>query len=415
MSTGSDTVQAAIDAIGRGDIVIVTDDHRRENEGDLIMAAEFATPEKIAFFLQHTSGVICVALTAERCTALGIPLMVDDNREGQGTAFTVTVDLAHGITTGISAADRAATLKALADPQSEPDDFVRPGHIFPLRSRSGGVLHRAGHTESAVDLARLAGVQPAGVLCEIVSSDKSDMARGPELEALAAEYGLPMVSVADLVHHRLGEERLVRQIAQARVPTKHGQFTCHAWESVTDGVEHLAFTMGDIADGEPVLARVHSECLTGDVFGSHRCDCGAQLDDALAAIAEEGRGAVIYLRGHEGRGIGLGHKLEAYNLQDQGHDTVDANLELGLPVDAREYGIGAQILLDLGVTQLRLLSNNPAKFRGLDRYGLEIVERVALPTHTTEDNLAYLETKRTRMGHLLPGPNAIPGADGAPE
>lgn len=401
MSTDFDTAESAIDAIARGEIVIVVDDQRRENEGDLIMAAEAATPEKVAFFLRHTSGVICAALAGDRCDALGIPLMVADNQEAQGTAFTITVDLARGTTTGISAADRAATLRALADPESEPDDFVRPGHIFPLRSRPGGVLKRAGHTEAAVDLARLAGLRPAGVLCEVVSEDKSDMARGPELERLAEAHGMPMVSVNDLVRYRLGKERLVRRVAKARVPTPHGEFECHAWESVTDGVEHLAFVRGNVEDGEPVLVRMHSECLTGDVFGSHRCDCGAQLDDSMALVAAAGRGVVVYLRGHEGRGIGLAHKLEAYNLQDLGHDTVDANIELGLPVDTREYGIGAQILLDLGVRKLRLLTNNPAKLRGLDRYGLELVERVPLPPRATHDNLRYLQTKRERLGHLL--------------
>ena len=419
MSSSADRVEAAIAAVKAGDIVIVTDDQRRENEGDLIMAAEAATPEKMAFFLQHTSGVICATLTGKRCDSLGIPLMVEDNQEGQGTAFTVTVDAAKGITTGISAADRATTLRALADFDSEPEDFVRPGHIFPLRSRPGGVLKRAGHTEAAVDLARLAGMRPTGVLCEIVSADKSDMARGPELEALAAEHNLPMISIADLVRHRLSTERLIREITHARVPTPHGEFECHAWEATTDGVEHLAFVKGDVGDGEPVLVRMHSECLTGDVFGSHRCDCGAQLDDSMAMIAAEGRGIVVYLRGHEGRGIGLAHKLQAYNLQDQGRDTVDANLELGLPVDTREYGIGAQILLDLGATKLRLITNNPAKRRGLDRYGLEVVERVSLPPRTTSDNLAYLRAKRERLGHLLPDlevvpepePEAAPGAD----
>jgi 3,4-dihydroxy 2-butanone 4-phosphate synthase/GTP cyclohydrolase II len=411
MSTSADRVVAAVAAVKAGEIVIVTDDQRRENEGDLIMAAEMATPEKLAFFLQHTSGVICAALTGERCDALGMPLMVQDNREAQGTAFTVTVDLAEGITTGISAADRAATLRALADPESEPEDFVRPGHIFPLRSRPGGVLKRAGHTESAVDLARLAGLQPAGFLCEIVTEDKSDMARVPELEKLAETYNLPMVSVADLVRHRLSTERLIREVTHARVPTDHGEFACHAWEAATDGVEHLAFVQGDVGDGEPVLVRVHSECLTGDVFGSHRCDCGAQLDDSLAMIAAEGRGVVVYLRGHEGRGIGLAHKLEAYNLQDRGRDTVDANLELGLPVDTREYGIGAQILLDLGISKLRLMTNNPAKQRGLDRYGLEVVERVPLPPRTTSDNLAYLQAKRERLGHLLPNLEVAAEAD----
>lgn len=395
-------VTEAIDAITRGDIVVVTDDERRENEGDLIMAAGAATPEKVAFFLQHTSGVICAALTGQRLDALGIPLMVDDNREHQGTAFTISVDLSRDVTTGISASDRSRTLRALASPEAEADDFVRPGHIFPLRASDGGVLKRAGHTEAAVDLATMAGREPAGVLCEIVSEDKQDMARGPELQELAAKYGLPIVSIADLVRYRLGRERLVRQIAAARVPTRHGAFTCYAWETLTDGTEHLAFVMGDVTAPEPTLVRVHSECLTGDVFGSLRCDCGGQLDDAMEIIAEEGRGVVVYLRGHEGRGIGLAHKLEAYNLQDDGHDTVDANVELGLPVDTREYGIGSQILLDLGVTQLRLLTNNPAKLRGLNRYGLEVIERVALPPRRTAENLRYLKTKTERLGHLLP-------------
>ena len=395
-------VHAAIAAVGRGEIVIVVDDEDRENEGDLIMAAEAVSPEKLAFFLRHTSGVICASLTGDRLDALELPLMVDDNQEGQGTAFTVTVDLADGITTGISAADRAATIRALADPAALAGDFVRPGHVFPLRSREGGVLKRAGHTEAAVDLARLAGCAPAGVLSEVVTPDHQAMARGPDLRRLARQHDLPIVSVAALVRHRLRSERLVRPMAEARVPTRHGAFTCHAWESLVDGIEHLAFVRGDVRDGEPVLVRVHSECLTGDVFGSHRCDCGAQLDDSMRAIAAEGRGVVVYLRGHEGRGIGLAHKLMAYNLQDGGHDTVDANLALGLPVDTREYGIGAQILAGLGVRRMRLMTNNPAKFRGLSGYGLEITERVALPPRTTKDNVAYLDAKRRRLGHLLP-------------
>ena len=377
-------VHAAIAAVGRGEIVIVVDDEDRENEGDLIMAAEAVSPEKLAFFLRHTSGVICASLTGDRLDALELPLMVDDNQEGQGTAFTVTVDLADGITTGISAADRAATIRALADPAAPAGDFVRPGHVFPLRSREGGVLKRAGHTEAAVDLARLAGCAPAGVLSEVVTPDHQAMARGPELRRLARQHDLPMVSVAALVRHRLRSERLVRPMAEARVPTRHGAFTCHAWESLVDGIEHLAFVRGDVRDGEPVLVRVHSECLTGDVFGSHRCDCGAQLDDSMRAIAAEGRGVVVYLRGHEGRGIGLAHKLMAYNLQDGGHDTVDANLALGLPVDTREYGIGAQILAGLGVRRMRLMTNNPAKFRGLTGYGLEITERVRAPAPDDE-------------------------------
>jgi 3,4-dihydroxy 2-butanone 4-phosphate synthase/GTP cyclohydrolase II len=394
-------VREAIRAIAAGEVVLVVDDEDRENEGDLIMAADAATPEKLGFFLRHTSGVICTSLSEERCEALRLPLMVLDNREAQGTAFTVSVDLAEGTTTGISAADRAATIRALADASCGPADFVRPGHIFPLRSRDGGVLKRAGHTEAATDLVRLAGRGPAGVLCEVVSEDKCSMARGPELRRLAIAQRLPMISVADLVRHRLRSERLVEHVSEARVPTAHGDFVCKAWRSVLDGVEHLALTHGDVGGDEPVLVRVHSECLTGDVFGSRRCDCGSQLDDALRAIAEAGRGIVIYLRGHEGRGIGLAHKLAAYNLQDRGHDTVDANRALGLPVDSREYGIGAQILVDLGVRRMRLMTNNPAKYDGLQGYGLEIVERVPLAPRPTRENIAYLETKRRRMGHLL--------------
>jgi 3,4-dihydroxy 2-butanone 4-phosphate synthase / GTP cyclohydrolase II len=391
----------AIRAIRAGDVVLVVDDADRENEGDLIMAADAATPEKVAFFLRHTSGVICASLSPQRCDALQLPLMVSDNTEAQRTAFTVSVDLARGTTTGISAADRAATIRGLADASLGPADFARPGHIFPLRSRDGGVLKRAGHTEAASDLARLAGRAPAGVLCEVVSDDKCRMARGPELQRLAAAHGLPMISVAGLVQHRLRSERLVEQVAEATIPTRHGDFVCRAWRSTLDGTEHLALTRGDVAGADPVLVRVHSECLTGDVLGSRRCDCGTQLDDALAAIDAEGRGVLVYLRGHEGRGIGLGHKLAAYGLQDQGHDTVDANTLLGLPVDDREYGIGAQMLVDLGVQRMRLMTNNPAKYDGLQGYGLEIVQRVPLASRVTPENVTYLETKRRRMGHLL--------------
>lgn len=400
------TIEHAVEAIAAGGIVIVVDDEDRENEGDLIMAAEAATPEKMAFFLRHTSGVICVALSGDRLDALNLPLMVRDNTEAQGTAFTVSVDLAEGVTTGISAADRARTVAALADPSRTQADFARPGHIFPLRARPGGVLKRAGHTEAAVDLARLAGLEPAGVLCEVASDDKTEMARGPELRRLAAEHDLPMISVALLTRHRLHSERLITSVAQARVPTRHGDFTCHAWRSVVDGTEHLALVRGDVGDGTPVMVRVHSECLTGDVFGSARCDCGSQLDDALSTIAQEGRGVVVYLRGHEGRGIGIAHKLMAYNLQDQGWDTVDANLELGLPVDTREYGIGAQILVDLGVKKIRLMTNNPAKYRGLSGFGLEVVDRISIPPRVTLENVAYLRTKQARMGHLFPDMSA---------
>ncbi len=406
-------VEDAIEAIRRGEIVVVVDDEDRENEGDLVMAAEFATPEKLAFFLAHTSGVICVPLTPERADQLDLPLMVSANTESQRTAFTVSVDYRHGTTTGISAEDRAATIRALIDPHTKPSDLNRPGHIFPLRARPGGVLKRAGHTEATIDLVKAAGLQPAGVLCEIVSEDKTAMARLPELVAFARRHGLLLISIADLIRYRRRKDKLVRRIAgPARIPTEFGDFFGYAYESVLDGEHHLAVVRGELAGdeaGEPlrgyqnVLVRVHSECLTGDVFGSLRCDCGPQLHEALRLIAEEGTGVVVYLRGHEGRGIGLAHKLRAYHLQEQGHDTVDANLELGLPVDSREYGIGAQILVDLGVTTMRLMTNNPVKYGGLEGFGLDIVERVALTPHANPENIEYLRTKRERLGHLLEG------------
>jgi 3,4-dihydroxy 2-butanone 4-phosphate synthase / GTP cyclohydrolase II len=396
-------VADAIRAIRRGDVVIVTDDEDRENEGDLIMAAEAATTEKFAFFLEHTSGIVCATLPGERLDELGLPLMVADNREAHRTAFTVTVDVAAGITTGVSAADRARTIRALADPHSVAADFVRPGHVFPLRSRPNGVLERPGHTEASVDLARLAGLAAAAVLCEVVTPDRGAMARRPRLEELARAHGMPLVSIADLVRHRLRSERMIRKVAEAPVPTRHGVFTAQAWRSPLDGVDHVAFVRGDVTRGDPVLTRVHSECLTGDVFGSRRCDCGTQLDDALAAIDEAGRGVAVYLRGHEGRGIGIASKLRAYELQDDGHDTVDANLHLGLPVDSREYATAALILLELGVQRLRLITNNPAKCHELDAHGIEVAERVAFPARPTPENITYLETKRRRMGHLLGG------------
>ncbi|HEY8523469.1 MAG TPA: bifunctional 3,4-dihydroxy-2-butanone-4-phosphate synthase/GTP cyclohydrolase II [Acidimicrobiales bacterium] len=396
-------IEDAVAAFGRGEIVIVVDDEDRENEGDLVMAAEFATPEKIAFFLHHTSGVICAPLTRERARELDLPLMVANNTESMRTAFTVSVDYRHGTSTGISAHDRAATIQALVDPATRPSDLLRPGHIFPLEARDGGVLKRAGHTEATMDLARMAGVYPAGVLCEIVNEAKDDMARVPELERFAEKHGLLMISIADLVRYRRQTEKLVRRITEARLPTQWGDFTCYAYESTLDGTEHLAFVKGAVQGQDDVLVRVHSECLTGDVFGSLRCDCGPQLAEAMRLIAEEGMGVVVYLRGHEGRGIGLGHKLRAYRLQDQGHDTVDANLALGLPVDSREYGIGSQILVDLGITTMRLLTNNPAKYGGLEGFGLEITGRVPLLTVPNPENIAYLRTKRERMGHLLEG------------
>jgi 3,4-dihydroxy 2-butanone 4-phosphate synthase/GTP cyclohydrolase II len=396
-------IDKAVTAIGRGEIVVVVDDEERENEGDLIMAAEFATPEKLAFFVTHTSGVICVPMTGERLDQLELPLMVAKNTESQRTAFTITVDYRHGTTTGISAADRAATIRALIDPATHPDDLARPGHILPLRYREGGVLKRAGHTEAAVDLARMAGLYPAGVLCEIVNADKTGMARLPELELFAEEHGLLLVSIADLVRHRRQSEKLVRRIAEARIPTRWGDFTCFAYESLLDGETHLALVRGAVQGERNVLVRVHSECLTGDVFGSLRCDCGPQLDAAVRRIAEEGMGVVVYLRGHEGRGIGIANKLRAYMLQEQGRDTVDANLDLGLHVDSREYGIGSQILVDLGITTMRYMTNNPAKYGGLAGFGLEIVERVPLETAPNPENLKYLRTKRERMGHQLEG------------
>ena len=393
-------VEDAIAAIARGDFVVVVDDADRENEGDLIIAAEKVTPEAIAFMVRHTSGVICMPLVGPRLDDLRIPLMVADNTESQRTAFTVSVDAKDGTTTGISAADRAATIRALIDPTSGPDDFNRPGHIFPLRYRDGGVLKRAGHTEASVDLARLAGLYPAGVLCEIVNDDGT-MSRLPDLEAFAAEHNLVLLSIADLVRYRRQREKLVRRVSEARIPTPHGEFTAYAYQSVIDGTEHLAFVKGDVAGQPDVLVRVHSECLTGDVFASMRCDCGTQLELATERIAAEGRGVLVYLRGHEGRGIGIAHKLRAYQLQEQGRDTVEANLELGFPADSREYGIGAQILVDLGVTTMRVMTNNPAKYGGLAGYNLEITERVPLMSVPNHENTRYLRTKAEKMGHLL--------------
>ena len=397
------TVEEAIEGIGRGEMVVVADDEDRENEGDLVMAAQFATPEAIAFFLAHTSGVICAPLMPERIDELELPLMVSQNTESQRTAFTVTVDYRPGTTTGISAHDRSATIQALIDPGTKPSELARPGHIFPLRYRTGGVLKRAGHTEATVDLARMAGCYPAGVLCEIVTEDKQSMMRLPELERFAERYGLPIITIADLVRHRRRSEKLVERVSSARIPTKHGEFTGHAYHSLVDGEHHFALVCGEVDGAENVLVRVHSECLPGDVFGSLRCDCGLQLEAALEQIAFEGAGVVVYLRGHEGRGIGLAHKLAAYTLQEQGRDTVDANVELGLPIDSREYGIGAQILVDLGITTMRLLTNNPAKKGGLAGFGLEIVERVPIQPVQNPENVEYLRTKRERMGHMLDG------------
>ncbi|HVM10920.1 MAG TPA: bifunctional 3,4-dihydroxy-2-butanone-4-phosphate synthase/GTP cyclohydrolase II [Actinomycetota bacterium] len=393
-------VEDAVEDIREGKIVIVVDDADRENEGDLILAAEKVTPEAITFMVRHTSGVICMPIVGERLDELRLPLMVTDSNDVQRTAFTVSVDVIEGTTTGISAADRAATIRALVDPRTRASDLQRPGHIFPLRYREGGVLKRAGHTEAAVDLARLAGLYPAGVLCELVNDDGS-MARLPDLIRFAEEHGLKILSIADLIEYRRRRERLVTPVAEARIPTIYGEFRAHAYESLVDGRTHVAFVMGEVADGEDILVRVHSECLTGDVFQSRRCDCGTQLDDALSKISAEGRGVVLYIRGHEGRAIGLTHKLRAYRLQEDGRDTVEANLELGFPPDSRDYGIGAQILYDLGVRTMRLLTNNPSKRAGLEGYGLSIVDRIPLETEPTAENLEYLRAKREKLGHLL--------------
>jgi 3,4-dihydroxy 2-butanone 4-phosphate synthase/GTP cyclohydrolase II len=393
-------IENAIAAVARGELVIVVDDADRENEGDLIMAAEAMTPERMAFMIRHTSGVICMPVEGQRLDELRLPLMVAENTESQRTAFTVSVDARQGTTTGISAADRCATVHALLDPATRPEDLARPGHIFPLRYREGGVLKRAGHTEAAVDLARLAGMRPGGVLAEVVNDDGS-MARMPRLEEFAQEHGLQLISIADLIRYRHHREKLVRRVSEARIPTRHGDFTGYVYESLLDGAEHMAFVKGDVSGQEDVLVRVHSECLTGDVFGSLRCDCGLQLDAAMELIAAEGTGVVVYLRGHEGRGIGLAHKIRAYTLQDQGRDTVEANVELGFPPDSREYGIGSQMLVDLGVSTMRLMTNNPSKYGGLEGYGLEIVERVPLHVLPNAENIRYLRTKQEKMGHLL--------------
>ncbi|WP_346281391.1 bifunctional 3,4-dihydroxy-2-butanone-4-phosphate synthase/GTP cyclohydrolase II [Pseudonocardia sp.] len=406
--SGFEAVERAVADLQVGKPVIVVDDEDRENEGDLIFAAQMATPELVSFMVRYTSGYICVALTESECDRLDLPPMHHSNADSFRTAFTVTVDAKAGITTGISATDRAHTIRLLADPTAGPADLVRPGHVLPLRAREGGVLRRPGHTEAAVDLARLAGLSAAGALCEIVSQkNEGEMARGDELRVFAEEHDLTLITICDLVAYRRRFEKHVVRVAQARIPTAHGDFIAYGYDSLLDGIEHIAMVRGDVATpestGEDVLVRVHSECLTGDVLGSMRCDCGPQLEAALAAVAAEGRGIVLYMRGHEGRGIGLLHKLQAYQLQESGVDTVDANLALGLPADARDYGIGAQILVDLGVKSMRLLTNNPDKRAGLEGYGLTITGRVSLPVRASRENLRYLRTKRDRMGHDLPG------------
>uniref|UniRef100_A0A1J3FL00 GTP cyclohydrolase II n=1 Tax=Noccaea caerulescens TaxID=107243 RepID=A0A1J3FL00_NOCCA len=398
---GFSSIPEAIEDIRQGKLVVVVDDEDRENEGDLVMAAQLATPEAMAFIVKHGTGIVCVSMKDDDLERLRLPLMVNhkENEEKLCTAFTVTVDAKHGTTTGVSARDRATTILSLASRDSKPEDFNRPGHIFPLKYREGGVLKRAGHTEASVDLTVLAGLDPVGVLCEIVDDDGS-MARLPKLREFAAENNLKVVSIADLIRYRRKRDKLVERSSAARIPTMWGPFTAYCYKSILDGIEHIAMVKGEIGDGQDILVRVHSECLTGDIFGSARCDCGNQLALAMQQIESTGRGVLVYLRGHEGRGIGLGHKLRAYNLQDAGRDTVEANEDLGLPVDSREYGIGAQILRDLGVRTMKLMTNNPAKYVGLKGYGLAIVGRVALLSLITKENKRYLETKRTKMGHM---------------
>jgi 3,4-dihydroxy 2-butanone 4-phosphate synthase / GTP cyclohydrolase II len=412
-----DDVTRAIADIAAGRPVVVVDDANRENEGDIIIAASKATPELLAFMIRYTSGVICAPMVGEDLDRLQLPLMTTQNDEHMRTAFTITVDARDGVTTGISAYDRATTIRKLTDPAAQAQDFVRPGHIFPLRYAKGGVLTRQGHTEAAVDLARLAGLSPAGVLAEVVNDDGT-MMRLPDLREFANEHGLALISIEQLVDYRRRTERLVTRVAQTQIPNAHGRWRAYGYRSDIDNAEHLVLVLGDIGDGTDVLTRVHSECLTGDVFGSQRCDCGPQLEAAMAKIGKQGRGVVLYLRGHEGRGIGLLSKLQAYELQDGGADTVDANLELGLPVDAREYSVAAQLLADLGVRSVRLLTNNPAKVDALAEQGFGVT-RIPLPPMPTQHNLRYLTTKRDRLGHKienisLPNGHVVPAPKIAP-
>ncbi|MEX1125565.1 MAG: bifunctional 3,4-dihydroxy-2-butanone-4-phosphate synthase/GTP cyclohydrolase II [Acidimicrobiia bacterium] len=393
-------IDEIVAAIARGEMVIMVDDEDRENEGDLIVAAETATQAQIGFMLRHTSGIICLPVVGERLDELDLPMMVARNTDVRRTAFTVSIDAREGTTTGISAADRWKTIQTVINAETKPEDLARPGHMYPLRYEPGGVLKRAGHTEAAVDLAEMAGRYPAGVLAEIMNDDGT-VARLGDLERFAGEHGLLLGTIADLIAFRRQREKLVERVVEARIPTEHGTFTAVGFRSLIDDRQHIALVMGDLGDGERVLTRVHSECLTGDVFGSLRCDCGDQLDLALARVAIEGRGVVLYIRGHEGRGIGLLHKLAAYRLQDEGLDTVDANVNLGLPVDSRDYGVGAQILYDLGVRSMRLMTNNPTKRAGIEGYGLSIVEQVPLSIEANEENREYLRTKASRLGHQM--------------
>ncbi|MFM0015470.1 bifunctional 3,4-dihydroxy-2-butanone-4-phosphate synthase/GTP cyclohydrolase II [Paraburkholderia sediminicola] len=396
----TDSIETAIDAIAAGRMVVVVDDENRENEGDLIMAAQVATEADIAFMVRYTSGVLCISLPGERLDALSLPLMVANNSDSMSTAFTVSTDYRIGTTTGISAADRAATVKALVDENADAAEFSRPGHVFPLRAVRGGVLLRPGHTEAGVDLTRLAGMAPGGLLAEIVNDDGT-MARLPQLMAFARTHSLPIITIKDLIAYRRKHERIVERMSVARLPTRYGVFAVYGYRETITGQEHAALVMGELSGNDSPLVRVHSECLTGEVFGSIRCDCRAQLDLAMERIAAEGSGVVVYLKGHEGRGIGLTEKLRAYALQDEGLDTVEANLQLGLQVDTRDYTVGAQILQDQGVKKMRLMTNNPRKYQGVSGFGLSIEERVPLVTAPNSENAFYLKTKQTVLGHVL--------------
>ncbi|MEJ7554488.1 MAG: bifunctional 3,4-dihydroxy-2-butanone-4-phosphate synthase/GTP cyclohydrolase II [Aquificaceae bacterium] len=396
------TIEEALEDIAQGKMVIVVDDPDRENEGDLVMAAEKVTPEAINFMAKYARGLICLTLTPQRCDELDLYPMAVRNTDPKGTYFCVSIDAhpKYGTTTGISAFDRAITIKLAVSPDAKPSDFIRPGHVFPLKAKPGGVLERAGHTEASVDLARLAGLYPAGVICEIMKDDGT-MARLPDLMEFAKRFDLKIITIADLIRYRLKRERLVVREATANLPTRYGFFKIHAYRHVLTGEEQVALTMGEWKEDEPVLVRVHSECLTGDVFKSLRCDCRGQLETAMEIIAQEGKGVLVYIMGHEGRGIGIVNKIKAYQLQDMGYDTVEANEKMGYPADLRDYGIGVQILLDLGVRKMRLLTNNPRKIVALEGYGLEVVERVPLKLPACEHNQRYLEAKKLKLGHLL--------------